>query len=110
MNIYGCGSTHGESAPVLQATLPAAGLGQVLGAAPCLWGWGQPWWALCAPPSVTVGHRRSPLTCLGRDCGVTEVVTSQLRCHVPLASSRGVCRAGVSRCWWWHRHRAAQLL
>lgn len=34
MNIYGCGSTHGESAPVLQATLPAAGLGQVMGVAP----------------------------------------------------------------------------
>lgn len=59
MNIYGCGSTHGERAPLLQATLPAVGLGQLLGVAP---GSGvgdspgghsvlHPW-----SPLVTVGH------------------------------------------------------
>lgn len=90
MNIYGCWSTPGESAPVLQATLPAVGLGQVLGVAPgCGVGDSPGGHSVLSPrsPLVTVGHHR-----LASQQGlwVTEAVTSQPRCHAPLTSPRGV--------------------
>lgn len=81
MNIYGRGSTHGERAPVLQATLPAVGLGQVLAVAPGC-GVGDTLFS-------TFGHRGSPLTCLGRGCGVMELVTSLSQCCVTRGCLQG---------------------
>lgn len=81
MNIYGRGSTHGERAPVLQATLPAVGLGQVLAVAPGC-GVGDTLFS-------TFGRRGSPLTCLGRGCGVMELVTSLSQCCVTRGCLQG---------------------
>lgn len=105
MNIYGCRSTHWESAPLcsLPPSLP--------------WAWGTSQrqdsavgsGCVAGPTMVGTLHSCHHRHAFGGTCGVMEAVASHLHAHVPLASQRvsagmlcpgvgGGTGAGAHRC------------